>query len=61
MKNIFKINIEEIDFKRIFEKSFWTSNPYWIVRAIFWVFYSVWLVVMIVGGFIAWLISILLI
>jgi len=52
---------ENFSFKDLFELSFWKENPYWIVRAIFWIFYSVWLVVMVIGGFIAWLISILLI
>lgn len=53
--------VKKFNTKDLFEINYWKNHTYWIIRAIFWIFYSVWLVVMIVGGFIAWLISILLI
>lgn len=46
------------------EQSFserWKTNRFWLVRATYHVFYSVWIVVMAIGGFIAWLIALLFI
>ena len=46
------------------EKSFserWKTNRFWLVRATYYVFYSVWMVVMGIGTLIAWLIAMLFI
>ena len=37
------------------------THKFWLVRAIYFVFYSVWMVVMAIGMFIAWLIAMLFI
>lgn len=41
--------------------SSWKKHKYWLPRAIYAFFHGVWLVVMAVGGFIAWLIATLFI
>ena len=46
------------------EKSFanrMKTNRFWLVRGVYYVFYSVWTVVMAIGIFIAWLIAMLFI
>ena len=46
------------------EKSFserWKTNRFWLVRATYYVLRSVWMIVMVIGGFIVWLISLLFI
>lgn len=46
------------------EQSFserWKTNRFWIIRATYHIFYSVWIVVMAIGGLIAWLIALLFI
>lgn len=46
------------------EKSFsnrWKTHRFWLVRAIYYVFYSVWMIVMGIGTLIAWLIAMLFI
>ena len=46
------------------KKSFserWKTNRFWLVRGSFHVLKSVWMVAMVIGGFIAWLISLLFI
>lgn len=53
-----------LEAKVLEEKSFserWKTNRFWIVRATYHVFYSVWIVVMAIGGLIAWLIALLFI
>ncbi|QAA80451.1 hypothetical protein EI546_01325 [Aequorivita sp. H23M31] len=47
-----------------FEKSFaerWKTNRFWLVKGSYYILHTVWMIVMIVGGFIAWLISLLFI
>ncbi|MAP79499.1 MAG: hypothetical protein CL526_00280 [Aequorivita sp.] len=39
----------------------WETSRFWLIRAIFVVVRSVWMVVMVIGGFIVWLISLLFI
>lgn len=39
----------------------WKTNRFWVVRATYHIFYSVWIVVMAIGGLIAWLIALLFI
>lgn len=39
----------------------WKNHRYWIPRAIYYVFHTVWIIAMAIGGFIAWLISLLFI
>lgn len=56
-----KPNAEE---KLILQKSFsekWKTSRFFLVRGSFVVLRSIWMVVMVVGGFIAWLISLLFI
>lgn len=46
------------------EQSFserWKTNRFWVIRATYHIFYSVWIVVMAIGGLIAWLIALLFI
>ena len=46
------------------EKSFadrMKTHRFWLVRGVFYIFYSVWMVVMAIGMFIAWLIAMLFI
>lgn len=50
--------------KIIKKKSFFQrlkTNRFWLIRGLYYVLHSVWIVVMAIGGFIAWLIAILLI
>ena len=56
----------ESDFQEIVveKKSFserWKTNRFWLVRGSFHVLKSVWMVAVVIGGFIAWLISLLFI
>lgn len=37
------------------------TNRFWVIRMLYYVFYSVWMIVMGIGMFIAWLISLLFI
>lgn len=37
----------------------WETNQFWIVRATYQILKSIWMIVMVIGGFIAWLISLL--
>ncbi|WP_133240869.1 hypothetical protein [Marixanthomonas spongiae] len=39
----------------------WKTNRFWLVRGTYYVLYSVWMVVMAIGAFIAWLIALLFI
>ncbi|MEM0516954.1 MULTISPECIES: hypothetical protein [Aequorivita] len=39
----------------------WENSRFWLLRGIFNVLRSVWMIVMLIGGFIAWLISLLFI
>ena len=39
----------------------WKTNRFWLVSAIYYVLRSVWMIVMVIGGFIVWLISLLFI
>lgn len=39
----------------------WKTNRFWLVRGTYYIFYSVWVVVMAIGTFIAWLIAMLFI
>lgn len=39
----------------------WSTNRFWLVRGSYHVLRSVWMVAMVIGGFIAWLISLLFI
>lgn len=39
----------------------WRTNRFWLVRGTYFVFRSVWMVVMFIGGLIVWLISLLFI
>lgn len=46
------------------EKSFserMKTNRFWLVRGVYYIFYSVWMIVMGIGMFIAWLIAMLFI
>ena len=48
----------------VMEKSLserWKTNRFWLVRATYYVLRSVWMIVMVIGGFIVWLISLLFI
>lgn len=48
--------------KTIKKKSFserWKTNRFWLVRGSYYVLNTVWMMVMAIGGFIAWLISLL--
>lgn len=50
--------------KVIEKKSFserWKTNRFWLIRGTYFFLRSVWLIVMFIGGFIAWLISLLFI
>ncbi len=52
------------EFLEVEEKSFtdrWKTNRFWLVRGTYYVLYSIWMIVMVVAGFIAWLISFLFI
>lgn len=52
---------EEKNMKTI-EESFldrWKTNRFWIIRGLYYVVVSIWTIVMVIGGFIAWLISLL--
>ena len=56
----------ESDFQEIVveKKTFserWKTNRFWLVRGSFHVLKSVWMVAVVIGGFIAWLISLLFI
>lgn len=46
--------------KRSFSER-WKTNRFWLVRGSYQFFRSVWMVAMIIGGFIAWLIAMLFI
>ena len=39
----------------------WKTSRFWLIRGIYHVLRSVWMVVMVIGGFIVWLISLLFI
>lgn len=39
----------------------WKTSRFFLLRGIYYVLYSVWMIVVVVGGFIAWLISLLFI
>ncbi len=39
----------------------WKTNRFWLVRGLYYVLQTVWMIVMFIGGFIAWLISLLFI
>lgn len=39
----------------------WKTNRFWLVRGTYYVLYSVWMTVIVIAGFIAWLISFLFI
>ena len=39
----------------------WKTSRFWLVRGTYYVLYSVWMIVVVIGGFIAWLISLLFI
>lgn len=44
------------------EKDFmerWKTNRFWVIRATYYIVISVWTIILVVGGFIAWLISFL--
>lgn len=50
--------------KVVVEKSFterWKTHRFWLVRGTYYVLYSVWMIVMVIAGFIAWLVSLLFI
>lgn len=50
----------EISEKKSFSEK-WRTNRFWIVKGAYHILRSVWVVVMFIGGFIAWLISLLFI
>lgn len=53
-----------LDDEVIEEKSFserWKTNRFWLVRGSYHFLHSVWTIVMFIGGFIVWLISLLFI
>ncbi|KJJ38164.1 hypothetical protein [Aequorivita vladivostokensis] len=49
----------QIEKKSFFER--WSNSRFWLVRGSYVVLRAVWTVVMVIGGFIAWLISLLFI
>ncbi|MGO3183914.1 MAG: hypothetical protein ACTIJ9_13895 [Aequorivita sp.] len=50
----------EVEEKKSFSER-WETNRFWLVRGTYHVLRSVWMVVMFIGGLIAWLISLLFI
>lgn len=50
----------EVDKKRSFSER-WQTNRFWLVRGSYHFLRSVWTIVMVIGGFIVWLISLLFI
>ncbi|HLW32029.1 MAG TPA: hypothetical protein VKX40_07190 [Aequorivita sp.] len=48
--------VEEISFTER-----WKTNRFWLVRGSYYLLRTVWIIVMAIGGFIAWLISLLFI
>ncbi len=50
--------------KPVEKKSFaerWKTHRFWLVKGLYYLLHTIWMIVMIVGGFIAWLISLLFI
>lgn len=48
-----------VEGKSFFER--WKTSRFWLVRGIYYILFSVWMVVMAIGGLIAWLIALLFI
>ncbi len=65
-----KTNLEETDSEPVWEAEViekrpfserWQTNRFWLVRGSYHFLRSVWTIVMVIGGFIVWLISLLFI
>ena len=56
-KPVLKVEVEEgLSFSER-----WKTNRFWLIRGTYYVLYSVWMTVIVIAGFIAWLISFLFI
>jgi len=59
-----KNNSREIEAEVEEKKSFiekWKTNRFWLIKGTYYVLQTVWMTVMVIGGFILWLISFLFI
>lgn len=59
-----KNNSREIEAEVEEKKSFiekWKTNRFWLIKGTYYVLQTVWMIVMVIGGFILWLISFLFI
>lgn len=59
-----KNNSREIEAEVEEKKSFiekWKTNRFWLIKGTYYVLHTVWMTVMVIGGFILWLISFLFI
>jgi len=53
------VGIEVEEKKSFIEK--WKTNRFWLIKGTYYVLQTVWMIVMVIGGFILWLISFLFI
>ena len=50
----------EVEIKKYLSER-WKTNRFWLIRGSYYLMNAIWMIVMVVGGFIAWLISLLFI